>query len=294
MFLTSTPLGPVIPITYERVLECREKTPRRIDFVRTRPDQPKRATDPRWVGSFSVPFDRTIKPLFKAATGFDLFHKTGVFNGKEMENYFLSIRTEKEFTGIQDWVAAQGTLVFLRDCLDLSLALDYNFADVGGSYTTLGELEHKAKVDQNADALDVLSGLLINLIQELPFYRDTGMVMAVPAAKEKLFDLPSALAQRVASALSKEDLTSRFAFHGVKGQVKDCALEEKWLQLESADLRYTGSHLAGACVILIDDKYQSGTTMQYVAMKLQEAGAKRIYGISLVKTLRDSDNVATK
>lgn len=294
MFLTSTPLGPVIRITYERVLECRGRAPRRIDFARTRPDQPKRSTDPRWVGSFSVPFDKTIKPLFKAATGFDFIHKTSVFHGKEMENYFLSIKTEDDFTRIQNWVAAQGTLVFLRDCLDLSLALDSNFVEVGGPYTTLGELEHKAKASQDADALETLGDLLINAIRDLPFYKDTKMVMAVPAAKEKLFDLPSVLAQRVAFTLSKEDLTSRFAFHGAKGQVKDCALEEEWLQLESADLRYTGSNLAGACVILIDDKYQSGTTMQYVAMKLQEAGAKRVYGISLVKTLRDGDNVATK
>ena len=182
MFLTSTALGPVIPITYERVVECRGKTPRRIDFARTRPGLPKRSTDPKWVGSFSVPFDRTIKPLFKAGTGFDLFHKTNVFDGKNVENYFLSIRTEEEFTRIQDWVAAQGALVFLRDCLDLSLALDYNVVYDEGARTRLGELEHKAKVNHDPNALDALSSELVRVIQQLPFYRDATKVMAVPPA----------------------------------------------------------------------------------------------------------------
>lgn len=31
--------------------------------------------------------------------------------------------------------------------------------------------------------------------------------------------------------------------------------------------------------------YQSGLTIQFVAMKLKEAGAKRVFGITLVKAL---------
>ena len=32
-------------------------------------------------------------------------------------------------------------------------------------------------------------------------------------------------------------------------------------------------------------------TIQYIAMKLQQAGAHQVYGLSFVKTLRDTGNV---
>ena len=31
--------------------------------------------------------------------------------------------------------------------------------------------------------------------------------------------------------------------------------------------------------------YYSGVTMQYIAMKMKEAGAKRVFGMALVKSL---------
>ena len=47
----------------------------------------------------------------------------------------------------------------------------------------------------------------------------------------------------------------------------------------------------GESVILLDDKYQSGTTMHYVAMQMQAAGVDGpILGLVAVKTLRDDDN----
>jgi predicted amidophosphoribosyltransferase len=62
--------------------------------------------------------------------------------------------------------------------------------------------------------------------------------------------------------------------------------------LEKTGIRLNAKLPKDSDVILIDDKYQSGTTMQFVAMKLQEAGARYIFGISLVKTLRDTDNAS--
>lgn len=38
-------------------------------------------------------------------------------------------------------------------------------------------------------------------------------------------------------------------------------------------------------LLLVDDLYKSGLTMQYVAMMLKNAGCSRVFGLTLVKSL---------
>lgn len=235
-----------------------------------------------------MPFAESIRPLFERETGLDLFQS------KYGDGWWRSVRGEAEFGKIQEWIEAQGTRIFLRSCLDLSIALDYNIADVGiGQYTDIGELEHRAKTNNDSNAVDLLSSLCIETIRSSAFYAEAAFVSAVPAMSEKEFDVPSQISGRVAAALCRQDLTAEFKCKNPKElPLKDARMEEKWALLEKTGL-FLGVKLPDKSkVILIDDKYQSGTTMQFVAMKLQEAGAKQIFGISLVKTLRDTDNAS--
>lgn len=44
-------------------------------------------------------------------------------------------------------------------------------------------------------------------------------------------------------------------------------------------------NLEGKNILLVDDLYKSGLTMQYVAMMLKNAGCSRVFGLTLVKSL---------
>lgn len=55
---------------------------------------------------------------------------------------------------------------------------------------------------------------------------------------------------------------------------------QSWGLTFSADL-----DIKDKTVLLVDDMYYSGVTMQYIAMKMKEAGAKRVFGMALVKSL---------
>jgi predicted amidophosphoribosyltransferase len=72
--------------------------------------------------------------------------------------------------------------------------------------------------------------------------------------------------------------------------VKALSLEQKWAALGAAGLEAKRRLVAGKRVILLDDKYQSGTTAQFAAARLQEAGAQAVLGLACVKTWRDTDN----
>jgi predicted amidophosphoribosyltransferase len=47
-------------------------------------------------------------------------------------------------------------------------------------------------------------------------------------------------------------------------------------------------------VLLLDDLYQSGVSMNYCGLLLLQAGAKKIFGLACEKTCRNDDNVSGK
>lgn len=281
------------PISLERVLQSRTQSPKRIHFATTHCDvlQAKNLQGrPDIVGALSLPFAETIKPIFEADTGLDLFKK--VFPETGIARYWRSVRSTEEFNSIEGWIKSQGSRVFLRDCLGLSVALDVNITDADtGVYTPLGWHEHEAKATAAAESIEYLAQECSRVVTALPFYRDAPNIAAVPPMSNKGFDLPTCVADSVARSLGKKNLTGLFICPRAKEKsLKEAAIEEKWAILEATGLCMKESFPKGEDVILIDDKYQSGTTMQYVAMKLQDAGARHVFGISLVKTLRDTDN----
>ena len=75
--------------------------------------------------------------------------------------------------------------------------------------------------------------------------------------------------------------------------MKNSSVDEKGNVWETAQVSFQSNselNVKDKTVILIDDKYQSGITIQYIAMKLQQAGACEVYGLSFIKTLSDTDN----
>jgi hypothetical protein len=276
------------PITREAFEASRGADgPHRICFASTHAKQPCRLNYLHYVGALQLPFLQSAGVLAEA-----------VFNcsfrpSQQFPGFWLPIATEPEFARVQAWTKAQGTRVFLKDCLDLSLALDVNLKDGGSGpegYTATGALEHAAKSRRDQQALSRLSDAFCETIRDLPRYRDARLIAAVPPRPGKDFDLPQSLAARVARKLSLEDLTSRFAFAGVKGTVKETSLAEKWRAWESACLTFAPPLSDEPSIILIDDKYQSGATLHFVASVLRAAGAGPIYGLCAVKTWRDTDN----
>jgi hypothetical protein len=275
------------PITKVDVEYRRGFEPRRIAFAYTHSDQPKR-TDREgvsYVGSFSVPFLESVGTIFTVDTGLRLFPS------KVSGGFWHSIRSEQDFEKIEKWVKSQGTRIFLRDCLDISIALDQNLTDnVSGQYTVLGKLESAAKNEPDEDTLSALMGHYCTAITNLPGYRDAKYIAAVPPRPDKLYDLPFTLAQRIANRLGLENLTLNFNFQNTKGTVKALSVSEKWGAWEQSGLTLARKLDGNPSVILIDDKYQSGITIQFVASRLRAAGAGQIFGLCAVKTLRDTDN----
>ncbi len=271
-------------ITKKSVQQAHCKDTRRICFATTHAKEPKRSDHPDYVGTFNVPFDCGFSRLFP----YELFpNKKDRYHS---DSFWRSITTEEEFQEIDTWVKEQGSRVFLRDCLYTSIAMHHNFTNLDeGARTEIGELEYRAKQNHDMIAVRKLAEHCINTITEIRLYKDADLVCAIPPQRGKDFDLPSGVVSIVSKKLDKEDITARFSFGAEKRSVKSATRDEKWEAWHNARIVFN-SDLTDKKIILIDDKYQSGTTIQYIAMKLQEAGARHVLGLSMVKTMRDTDN----
>lgn len=269
-------------ITKDTVSAAHNQEPRRKCFADNSGVQKRKARP-----TFSVAIE-SAKKIFEAQTGLELRES------QEHKNFWRFVSAE-EIEKIEEWERNQGSLIYLRDCMSLSVAIDSNFTDnTSGQYTTIGALENNGKNNRDQNAINQLADTVSQVIQYLPFYKDADLICSVPPRPDKDFDLPSSVTNLVSGKVGKQDVTGGFVFNGQKSSVKAATFDEKWNVWEGAQVSFQNSpafNVNDKTIILIDDKYQSGITIQYIAMKLQQAGAHEVYGLSFVKTLRDTDNV---
>jgi predicted amidophosphoribosyltransferase len=269
-------------ITREAVLAARRREPRRLQFsaecsgLRDGPDGQAR---------FAVPFYETVGPLFQSATGSKLLPDA------QRAEWSCPVPGEAQRKRIREWEAALGTTVFLRDCLSLSIALDYSvFEREQRGRTQTGQQLFQAKYQQHAESVGALAQQVCEAMRRLPYYLQAQAIATVPPQSFKTFDLPLVIAEQVGAQLGMPIVTSGFTRRRVHQRIKRIALEDKWNELDGAQIAFQGNGVRGRTVILIDDIYQSGTTLQYMAMVLKGAGARRVLGLAMVKTWADTDN----
>ncbi|HTT79930.1 MAG TPA: hypothetical protein VMF86_09650 [Stellaceae bacterium] len=181
------------------------------------------------------------------------------------------------------------TYIFLRDLLDMSITLDYNFAD-RLVYTELGKAESNAKTARHQPSIKVLAKACVRAISDVSYYKESDVICAVPPSPDKEWDLPAEIVALVSQQTGKRDISKAVRFTVPKKSIKAASLSDKWAVLEGGQLTVFPNVVKGRKVILIDDKYQSGMTAQFVASRLYEAGVEEVNGLFCIKTWRDTDN----
>lgn len=195
----------------------------------------------------------------------------------------------QEIAKALEWQERHKGLIFLRDMLDCSIALDYNLASAG-VYTDLGLAEHNAKTARNKAAVKSLARACVRAIKNVTFFAESDAVCAVPPSPEKEWDLPTEIVELVSERIGKPNVSAAVRFTLKKKSVKAISLEDKWGALRAGKLKIERTIINGKKIILIDDKYQSGTTAQFIAAKLYDAGAMEVNGLFCIKTWRNTDN----
>lgn len=256
---------------------------KRINFAYNQPTALNRAEGQNCTGWLNLPFKDTIESILRSNLSLSkvLFTSTKASNNR----VYRRIDTDEEFTNFSSFIEKYKDMVFLRDTLDLSVALSMH-ESARDVRTVFGEHEYQVKYlsekkDTSADKA-VLQAELQKRLEELPYFKLADYICAVPSSKPFMRDLVTGL-----TGFSFEDISEKMSWQNKNSSLKDVeTANEKLDMIQSWGLTFAADlDLKDKNVLLVDDMYYSGVTMQYIAMKMKEAGAKRVFGMALVKSL---------
>jgi hypothetical protein len=291
-----------LPITLAGIEVMLASRPRRMQIAREWPEllhAPKSGS-----GDWSVvlPFCETLRNAFELMCPVDSSGLQRAKNGRCYAFLRDSIHMDEvELTErVKSWHAKVGQYVAIRDCLALSFAIDYDRerGDPKQRQTHVGSLRARAKPydrepsDATYQAADGLVDECLRFLGEMSCYDSVDAIFAMPPSNpSKSFDLPSYLASAIGERWGRENLSGAIATVASRPPLKNLAMSEK-LRSIAGTLRVNSGAVAKRTVLLIDDLYQSGVSMNYAAMELMNAGCVRVLGLTCEKTCTNDDNVS--
>lgn len=245
---------------------------RRIHFASTHCTALKiKENAPSWL---NVPFTDSIEPLLKS--------EVSGFNGfipNKFGSYSCPINDDSILSEISNFIEINKNRVFLKDTLDLSVALDMNMSKPG-EYTEVGELEHEAKENNDENALKKLAQIIDSFISSTRLYKTADFVCAMPSHRGLPLRLVRSLEECQARDISTHVSWNKDAIRGIEEPI------DKYNSLKNTSLNISDElDLNDKTIIIIDDLYKSGATAMHLGLEFKKKGAKFVYGLFLVKSL---------
>jgi len=199
------------------------------------------------------------------------------------------------------WVDTISKPVVMKDFLALSFALDYDRE--GGKpqkpQTLVGKLRSSAKpygaasaTSQTMEAAESLAEVSAKFLEEMTCYDSADCVVAMPPSDpSKGYNLPQYIAERISELWGRENMTAHVRTIRPRSSIKALPMAQK-LDTLLGTIEVDERVFAGKKVLLVDDLYQSGISMNYCGLLLLNAGATKIFGLACEKTCRNDDNVS--
>ena len=209
------------------------------------------------------------------------------------------INWSEEVTNNVLWLSLNKNIKeYFDDELDYCIASDFNIV-YGEGRTEIGEAEYQLKyniedlsvTERNQYANIIMSKMLDNC-KYIPFNNGLNWcVSPMPATEYGKTKLAWQMAEEISKQLRLSFIKPILSCD--KPQMKQLSIKEKietWEKIYYNNVVILDNQVRGKNVIVVDDLYQSGATMWEYAKFLKTLGARCVFGIVCVKSLRDSDN----
>ena len=157
------------------------------------------------------------------------------------------------------------------------------FEKTQNGYGKYGDAVHKAKYQNDTNAIRAISQELLDFVQRHHRLRSVSAIAAPPKSDPSAPNLPFSWAKTISGALGvslvplrkhretgpQKELTDDDDEHDVAARVSNSVTVE--------------DSLDGANILVIDDTLRSGGTLREIGRALRLAGAQRVYGLCVAK-----------
>jgi competence protein ComFC len=226
------------------------------------------------------------------------------FNCAETSSYTWGIQVKgissELLRDIKSLLLVLNRTYWVESSLDSCFMLDYHSKRNSTSgkpyHTALGQWINWAKsYSKSTGSLgdlqiaDLISDQLVRFVRNHPLYRESdGIVTVLPSNPDKAFDLPAVLAKTVAAECNIPYLNRVLIKKRLTAQMKFCHTLEEKLDNILDSIEVDESFVRDRRLIILDDIFDSGLTLQETAKSLYQAGARNLYGLVVTKTLKFS------
>jgi len=159
---------------------------------------------------------------------------------------------------------------------------EYGHPEFDTQRSPLGELVYRLKYKSDKTAVPIIVGTIVEFMRGWAIEPET--IVPLPPSKARSFQPVSEVAIGVSEALGIPIDATTLKKSGTTPQMKDIGdYAERVKALESVFV--ASKVLEGKQVLLLDDLYQSGASMNVAAVALKkQAGVKAVYALALTRT----------
>lgn len=209
---------------------------------------------------------------------------------------YLKGVSDQDEVGLRLFCRLLQKAVFIHDDLDECFALGMHSErreDGTVGKAEFGELVYRSKPYNRTThpgskvASRSLAERLARFVKAHPTYGRADLLVPVPPSNaDKDFDLPTLLVQDMSSSSGVPCRIGVVRKARQTAPMKSCVTEAEKIRNVQGAYVVSSTPIRGRSVILVDDIYQSGATLNEVARSLRKAGAAEVLGLVATKTLK--------
>lgn len=162
--------------------------------------------------------------------------------------------------------------------------IDHHYRD--GCRTAVGELVYRAKYLNDETSSAELKEIIKSTVKILTSLKHSAnlcrvnAVVAVPFFGAKQISLPHQIATVISQALDVEDLSNK-----VRKIKPTDAVKQEAKPVVDDSVFQADPVFQGQCILLVDDLYRSGATLESIAVNVRGSGALSLIGFCATKVL---------